>query len=53
MKKAAEVGLHRLTVAMPSRVTSSELSEYLTLAIQMCETCQVITTLNFIYFYYC
>lgn len=43
MKKAAEVGLHRLTVAMPSRVSSSELSEYLTIAIQMCETCQVIS----------
>lgn len=44
MKKAAEVGLHRLTVAMPSRVSSSELSEYLSIAIQMCETCQAITS---------
>lgn len=42
MKKYAEVGLHRLAVALPTRLSSEELAEYTNLICKVCEKVQGI-----------
>lgn len=43
MKKYAEVGLSRLAVALPSKLSSEELVEYTNLVCKLCEKSQVST----------
>jgi hypothetical protein len=42
MKKYAEVGLHRLAVALPTRLSSEELNEYTNLICKVCDKVQSI-----------
>ena len=41
VRKYAEVGFQRLVVALPSRLSSEELEEYVLLVTKLCEKCQV------------
>ena len=41
MKKYAEVGLSRLAVALPSKLTTEELTEYTNLICKLCSKAQV------------
>lgn len=41
VRKYAEVGLHRLAVALPSKLSTEELYDYTSLIKQLCNKCLV------------